>query len=263
MKTVLVTGSEGQLGKCLQKISASYGDISFFFETKNTLDIRQKEALTEVFNRSGFDFCINCAAYTDVERAEKEPVKAFEVNALGVKNLALACLETQTKLVQISTDYVFDGKKSEGYYPSDTPNPINEYGRSKLAGENWIREILTDFVIVRTSWLYSEYGNNFYKTILAKAAKGEDLQVTDEQLGCPTNANNLAVYLLEKINTAIAWQGIHHYTDGEAMSWFTFANKILEENGLEKKINIVKARNYRTFAARPKNSVLKSAEMKT
>lgn len=178
------------------------------------------------------------------------------VNALGTKNLALACSKKKVVLIHISTDYVFDGEKLGGYLPSDKPNPINEYGKSKLLGEQFIQEYLIDFMIIRTSWLYSEFGNNFYKTILAKANRGENLQVTDAQTGCPTNANNLAAYILNCISTDECNNGVYHFTDGETMTWYGFAKRILKQNNLENKVKLVKDKNYRTFAKRPKNSTL-------
>ena len=258
-KRILVTGSDGQLGKCLQDLSGKYSQFEFEFKSSGSLDITDKLQLKEVFNSGSFDFCINCAAYTRVEQAEKEPEKAFAVNAEGARLLAERCLEAGVVLLHISTDYVFDGEKEEGYLPSDLPNPINEYGRSKLQGEKYVQEILEHYLIIRTSWLYSEYGHNFYKMVLQKAKAGEQLSITDAQKGCPTNANNLAKYLLELIAFGNISFGIHHFTDGEVMSWYEFALRILKENGLAQEVRLEKADNYRTLAARPKNSVLKNS----
>jgi len=134
-------------------------------------------------------------------------------------------LEHEVILLHISTDYVFDGTKDTGYLPEDKTNPINEYGKSKLQGEVHIQNILENYFIVRTSWLYSEFGNNFYNTILRKAKAGEELRITDDQKGCPTNANNLAAYMIELISNNAVNFGIHHFTDGEAMTWYGFAQK--------------------------------------
>lgn len=256
MKRVLVTGANGQLGQCLQKIVASYPDLEFSFKDAEQLDITDPNNVHAVFDSTPFDYCINCAAYTDVEQAERSPEIAYRVNAEGVKNLALACKKHQAVLIHISTDYVFDGKKKEGYLPSDTPNPINTYGKSKLKGEYYIQEILNAYTIIRTSWLYSEFGTNFYKTVLKKAKAGEKLQITDAQIGCPTHANNLAVYILEVINQDDAHKGIYHFTDGKAMTWYGFAEWILSQHNLLNSVKLVKDKNYRTFAERPKYSVL-------
>ncbi|WP_367275396.1 NAD(P)-dependent oxidoreductase [uncultured Eudoraea sp.] len=145
------------------------------------------------------------------------------MKAEGAKNLALICKEKQVKLIHISTDYVLD--KEKGYLTTDLPNPINQYGMSKLAGENYIKDVLEKYFIIRTSWLYSEFGHNFYRTILNKAQTEKVFYITDEQTGCPTNANNLAKYILNLIASQNTEYGIYHFTDGKAMSWYDFAKK--------------------------------------
>lgn len=256
MIRVLVTGAGGQLGMCLQKIAPNYSDILFSFKSKLNLDITHKQDINKVFESENFDFCINCAAYNNVEEAEKNSTAAFLVNAEGVKNLAEACNKNNAKLIHISTDYVFDGENEKGYLPTDKPNPINEYGKSKLQGEICIQEILNEYLIIRTSWLYSEYGHNFYKTILGKAEKGETLRVTDSQMGCPTDANHLAAYILKVLERDKWHSGIKHFTDKKAMTWFNFAVLILKKHHLDSKVKIVKDKNYRSFAKRPAFSIL-------
>ncbi|PKA98298.1 dTDP-4-dehydrorhamnose reductase [Flavobacteriaceae bacterium MAR_2009_75] len=258
MTSVLVTGSNGQLGMSLRDFELSYPQIQFEFKTSSELDITDKLNIKKVFSQQKYDYCINCAAYTNVEQAEKEADLAFKVNVEGVKNLAQTCLTNNTVLIHISTDYVFDGENSDPYTIDDVTNPINAYGRSKLQGEINVRELLSKFFIVRTSWLYSKYGNNFYKAILGKANRGEEMSITDSQTGCPTNAKNLANFLIWLIQTQNQQYGIHHYTDGEVHSWYTFALKILKENNLLDQAKIQKVKNYRTFAKRPKYSVLKN-----
>src|SRR5690606_14614432 len=217
-----------------QDIVQHYPDLDFAFMNSKELDITNAKAVNAIFDSGNFDYCINCAAYTHVEQAEKSPDIAFKVNAEGVKNLASACQEHKVTLIHISTDYVFDGEKGTPYTVDDTPNPINEYGRSKLKGEQYVQQILNEYFIVRTSWLYhKKYGKNFYKTILEKAQKGEELQITDREIGCPTNAINLTVFLLKLIEDKDPRYGIYHFTDGKAMTWFDFALNILEENGLK------------------------------
>lgn len=254
MKKILVTGANGQLGQCIQKIAGQYPEIKFDFKSSNELEITDKKALLNAFDQGLYEYCINCAAYTDVDQAEKEPKRAFAVNAEGVKNLAEACKKNNTILIHISTDYVFDGEKNKPYTVDDIPNPINEYGKSKLRGEQYIQEIIDKYFIIRTSWLYSEFGENFYKTILEKAKTEEVLFVTDEQTGSPTNANNLATFILDIIITDNNKYGIYHFTDNKPMTWYAFAKKIVKENNLE---CLVKARKYGTFAQRPSYSVLK------
>ena len=173
-----------------------------------------------------------------------------------MKNLANSCLKYDITLIHISTDYVFDGEKEEPYTVDDIPNPINEYGKSKLLGEKYAQEILKKYFIVRTSWLYSEFGKNFYTTILKKARNRENLEITANQIGCPTNANSLTMFILNNIIAKKSKFGIHHFTDGKAMTWYDFAKKILEKEGLTDKAELVKAANYYTYAKRPINSVL-------
>ncbi|WP_116771602.1 dTDP-4-dehydrorhamnose reductase [Maribacter litoralis] len=257
MKKVLVTGANGQLGQCLQKIAPNYKDLAFVFKNSKDFDITNKKQVNSLFAVDNFDYCLNCAAYTNVEQAEKTPEIAFKVNAEGVKNLALICREYDTFLIHISTDYVFDGEKKEPYTVDDIPNPINEYGKSKLLGEKYIQEIIEDYFIIRTSWLYSEFGKNFYTIILSKAKAGEVLSVTNEQIGCPTNANNLAIYILDLIIQKEEYIRILHFTDDKSMTWYEFANKILTENNLHNSTKLKIAKNYCTFARRPKYSVLK------
>tara|TARA_R110001606_G_scaffold393219_2_gene562951 strand:- start:1869 stop:2645 length:777 start_codon:yes stop_codon:yes gene_type:complete len=257
MKKILVTGANGQLGQCIQKIAPLYKDLEFTFKNSKDLDITDASSIKKTFDLVDFDYCINCAAYTNVEQSEKTPDLAFKVNAEGVKNLAFACKKRKVGLIHISTDYVFDGEKNEPYTTDDIPNPINEYGKSKLLGEKYIQEILVDYIIIRTSWLYSEFGKNFYTSILKKAQAAENLLVTDQQIGCPTNANNLVFYILNIISNNVKPNGIQHFTDGEILNWFEFAEKILADNNLTQNVRLEKVKNNRTFARRPNYSVLK------
>lgn len=260
--TILVTGANGQLGNTIHELySKNKFGLDITFVTKGDLDVTDKESVSSIFNKNNFDYCINCAAYTNVDQAEKTPEIAYKVNAEGVKNLVEACKEANTVLIHISTDYVFDGEKGVPYTPIDLPNPINEYGKSKLLGEQYIQEILTNYFIVRTSWLYSKkYGNNFYKSILAKAEKGEALSVTIEQTGCPTDAVNLTHYIFNIIVQNRSNFGIYHFCDKKTMTWYDFAKQILLENELINKTSFVTGNNYVTFASRPKYSVLLNIE---
>ncbi|MGJ8736903.1 dTDP-4-dehydrorhamnose reductase [Zobellia laminariae] len=256
MKSVLVTGANGQLGQSIQKLASDYPQLNFVFVSSIDLDITDIDSIEKRLSNRAFKYCINCAAYTDVENSEKEPEKAFKVNSEGVNNLALVCKEQETVLIHISTDYVFDGEKGTPYEVSDPTNPINVYGASKLMGERHIEEIMDAYFIIRTSWLYSEFGKNFYKIILQKAREGANLSVTDDQIGCPTHAGNLAKHVLDLITGENKSYGIHHFTDEESLSWYGFAKKILRENNLSDKVKLEKAKNYRTFAKRPAYSVL-------
>ena len=257
IKRVLVTGASGQLGRSLQDLAHEYPKLEFVFMDSKDLDITDSQKVKETIEFGAFEHCINCAANTNVEQAEKSPEKAFKVNAEAVKNLALLCKKYHVTLIHISTDYVFDGEKGSPYTVDDRPNPINEYGKTKWEGEKYIQKLMDEYYIVRTSWLYhKKYGKNFYRTILEKANKGEELRITDAQLGCPTNAVNLAKYLLNLLANSNQQYGICHFTDGKTMTWYGFALNILEENGLKNTTTIVKDNNYRSFVKRPKFSVL-------
>ncbi|MEA1786450.1 dTDP-4-dehydrorhamnose reductase [Arenibacter sp. GZD96] len=256
MKRILVTGASGQLGLSIRDIAPEYRGFEFHFVDYKALDITDYKKVYQILQTGKFHYCINCAAFTNVEQAEVTPEIAFQVNAEAVQNLALACKDHNVLLVHISTDYVFDGEKDTPYTTTDLPNPLNEYGKSKWEGEKHIAEILNNYFIVRTSWLYSNYGKNFYTTILEKAKRGETLRITDEQTGCPTHAGNLATFILELILSESQQFGIYHFTDGEAMTWYEFASKIIETNNLKNTTKIVRNNNYRSFAKRPRNSVL-------
>lgn len=257
-KRVLVTGANGQLGKTINELFfINESNLEFTFVTKKELDITQKLELKLFFENNEFDFCINCAAYTNVEQAEKTPETAYKVNAEGAKYLAETCKENNVTLIHISTDYVFDGEKTEAYTVDDIPNPINEYGKSKLLGEQYIQRVLNEYFIIRTSWLYSKkYGDNFYRTILKKAKEEKKLFVTDKQRGCPTNTESLAHYIINIVKSKLKNYGVRHFCDEIAMTWYEFTKKILLENNISNKVKLVKAKNYRTFAKRQKNSIL-------
>lgn len=254
--TVLVTGAGGQLGRTFQKHQNDYPWLRFEFMDSKTLDITDSEEVKRVFKRFKPDYCINCAAYTNVEKAEEESKKAFLVNADSVLGLAKTCKEQPCVLIHISTDYVFDGKKKTPYTADDTPSPINVYGASKLQGELYIQQTLRHYFIIRTSWLYSkEFGKNFYRTIVALADEKSELQITDAQLGCPTDAENLAKFILELIHGQANNYGILHFSDKTQMSWYDFAKQILKENGYCN-TKLIKNNNYKTKAKRPAYSVL-------
>ena len=256
--SILVTGANGQLGLTIKELfEVNKHNIGFIFTTKSDLDITKLESLKGYFNKHNFDYCINCAAYTNVEQAEKTPDIAFKANAEGVKNLALVCEAYQVTLIHISTDYVFDGEKTMPYTIDDIPNPINEYGKSKLLGEQHIQHCATNYYIVRTSWLYSKtYGKNFYKFVLERAKQGKDLSITTEQTGCPTNTKDLATYLIGDIIKGDKAFGVYHFCNSKPMTWYQFAQQILLENNLIHKINLKVVDSFKTFAQRPKYSVL-------
>ncbi len=256
MLKILITGSGGQLGQCLKEIEKNYPYLNIYFADSKELDVTKKTKIKNVFSKTAFDFVVNCAAYTNVEQAEKEPEKAFNVNAIGVKNLAEVCKEYNATLIHISTDYVFDGQKRTPYTEEDDTNPINEYGKSKLAGENYIQAILEKYFIIRTSWLYSKHGHNFFKTILKKLETEKEITITSSETGTPTNANDLARFIFELIDLNVSKYGIYHFSNQGECTWYDFAKEILIIRGKNGTIKLGKTDNYPTFAVRPKYSVL-------
>ncbi|MDY8138668.1 dTDP-4-dehydrorhamnose reductase [Aquimarina sp. 2201CG5-10] len=259
---VLVTGSKGQLGECILDIQNNHPTLNILFCAKEDFDITNIELINVFFEREKYDYLINCAAYTNVEKAEKESERAFLINAEGAKNLAKVCKKYNTTLIHISTDYVFDGNTNVPYIEKDVSNPINEYGKSKLKGEEYIQEILKKYFIIRTSWLYSQFGKNFYKTILEKSEIQKDFTITTSETGTPTNANDLANFLLQIIEAKNKNYGIYHFSNLGSATWYDFAREILKNSGKLKSINLKMTDNYPTFAKRPKHSVLSKEKVK-
>lgn len=259
MTRVLVTGANGQLGKTIKELFEENDiDLEFVFVSKAALDITDKDNVDIFFKDNSFDYCINCAAYTNVEQAEKTPEIAYNVNGKGAKNLAEICQLNNIILIHVSTDYVFDGEKETPYTTSDETNPINEYGKSKLKGEEYIKEISSKYFIIRTSWLYSKkHGKNFYKTILAKTEIEKELYITNQQTGCPTDTVNLANHIIKLIKNRNSSFGIYHFRDFQIMTWYDFAKKIVLENNKSNYTKILKSNSYITQVKRPKYSVLK------
>jgi len=256
MNKILVTGANGQLGRCIKDASINFPELDFIFASREELSIDDYTALEIMFSSQKFDYCINAAAYTNVEKAESESGKAFLINAEAVKNLATHCKENKTTLIQVSTDYVFDGKKTTPYTEEDTTNPINVYGASKLKGELYVQEICDNYFIIRTSWLYSQYGHNFYNSILKFTKEGRDLQITTDQIGTPTNANDLAKSILQTIISKSNKYGIYNVSNTGEATWYDFAKEILTSTNQIDSTNLAKTDHYRTFATRPKYSVL-------
>ncbi|MCM4159204.1 dTDP-4-dehydrorhamnose reductase [Antarcticibacterium flavum] len=256
MKTVLITGAGGQLGKCFELATREMDDIDWLFMDSNEVDITLTYDLQQVFSSKRIDFCINCAAYTNVEKAEDDREKAFLINATAVKNLAEICKKNRTVLFHFSTDYVFDGSASTPYKEEDQTAPINVYGASKLKGEQFIEEISHAYFIFRTSWLYSQFGHNFYKTILNKAREGAALNITTSQTGTPTNANHLARLIVGLIKENNSNYGLYHYSNTGQTTWYGFAREILKISGNLDSVSLKEDNSYQTIAKRPAYSVL-------
>ena len=256
MKKILVTGANGQLGQCLQKISSQFEEFEFIFTDSETLDITNKEEVNDFFWQNAPDFCINAAAYTAVDLAETDIEKVFLVNADGAENLAEACAENNAQFIHVSTDYVFDGENNLAYTEEDFTNPLGVYGASKLAGDELALEVNPCSVILRTSWVYSEFGKNFVKTMLNLFATKEELSIVADQFGQPTNANDLAEAIMKIIKSGKITPGIFNFSNLGRISWFDFAEKIAELSEAKIKLNTIETSQYPTPAKRPKNSVL-------
>lgn len=264
MKThVLVTGSNGQLGKAISAFSDTKNSesINFTFTTRTSLDISNQEQVETYFQSNNFQYCINCAAYTAVDKAEEEKEQAFLINAIGAKNLAEACKKHNIILIHISTDFVFDGCKREPYLETDIPNPINVYGASKLQGEGYVQSVLENHFIIRTSWLYSEYGNNFVRTMLRLGSEKDELHVVNDQIGSPTYAKDLAEVVLKIIISENTQFGLYHYSNQGVLSWFEFAKVIFTITQNDIPVKPIPTSGYPTPAQRPQYSVLSSTKI--
>lgn len=257
MKKILVVGGNGQLGNCIRKIAPDFElDYEFIFTDSQTLDITNEDQVNAFFYENKPDFCINASAYTAVDLAEKEKEKAFAVNADGVAHLAQACKDYKTIFIHVSTDYVFDGETNLCYSEDDFTNPIGVYGESKLKGEELALEINRKTVILRTSWLYSEFNKNFVKTMLNLFSQKEELGIVADQFGQPTNANDLAEAIMEIIEAPQKTYGIFHFSNYPETTWFDFAKKIAEFSKSNIKLNQLTTEQYPTPAKRPKRSTM-------
>ena len=269
---ILVTGKNGQLGRSIQKIVGTDTKIDnnqssndFIFVGREELDLSSEGNISHYFNNNDkFDVIINCAAYTAVDRAEEEQELANQVNHLAVKQLAGIAKEQIAKLIQISTDYVFDGESDKPYIETDETSPINVYGKTKLAGEQALKEIMpTDAIIIRTSWLYSEYGNNFVKTMLKLGKERNELNVVSDQIGSPTYATDLAEAILKIISNK-NYQNkeqlteIYHYSNEGEISWYDFTKEIFKLAKIDCKVSPITTEQYPTPANRPRNSLIDS-----
>lgn len=253
---VLVVGSKGQLGSEIQYLAAAYHEINFNFMDSKTLDITNAKDVLDFFKDNSFDYCINCAGYTDVEKAEEERETAYKVNVDGVNNLALNCLKHKVTLIHISTDYVFDGSASIPYKENDKTNPLNYYGLTKLKGEQVIQEALKHYFIIRSSWLYGKFGTNFVKTMLRLAKTKTEIKVINDQFGSPTNATDLANFILYLITTKNDKYGINHFSNIGETSWYGFVKEIFNQLDIQTKILPISSEEYPTKAKRPSYSVL-------
>ena len=264
MMKILVTGGSGQLGKCIKELVEKNPDHGFEFVFRNSseLDISDPTAVAHDFTGNGYRYCINCAAYTQVDKAETEYAIAEKVNVLGVKNLALACATVGATLIHISTDFVFDGNARNPYTEEAECNPLGVYGRTKWEGEQAVLEHHAAHFILRTSWLYSEYGGNFMKTMLRLGDERDQLAVVDDQRGTPTYAKDLANIILQIVFSDSKAFGVYHYSNEGETSWYGFAKAIFELSKTNVNVKPIPSEAYPTPAKRPKYSVLDKLKVK-
>jgi len=258
---ILVTGSNGQLGNELKELSSAYPQFKFVFFGREKLPLNDQAAVEKVFREYEPAFLINCAAYTAVDKAESEKEQAEEINGRSVGSLAATCKSFGTKLIHISTDYVFNGKATSPLKENDAVDPVNAYGASKLLGEQLAFENNPDTVIIRTSWVYSFYGKNFVKTMIRLMNEKESISVVSDQIGSPTYAADLAEAIMNII-TSGKWEGgIYNFSNEGVISWFDFANEIKRLTGSSCIINSVTTTQFPTPAKRPGYSVLDKSKI--
>jgi len=257
MKKIAVIGGNGQLGNCIRKIAPDFENTyEFIFTDSQTLDVTNEEQVNDFFYDNKPDYCINASAYTAVDLAEKEKDKAFAVNAYGVAHLAQACADQKCILIHVSTDYVFDGDTNLSYSEDDFTNPTGVYGESKRKGEELALEINPQTIILRTSWLYSEFNKNFVKTMLSLFSQKDELGIVADQFGQPTNANDLAEAIMNIIEAPNKTFGIFHFSNYPETTWFEFAKKIAEFSNSPVKLNPLTTDQYPTPAKRPARSTM-------
>ena len=260
-KIILVTGANGQVGREFQQLEKQFTDYTFSFVAKDELSIEDENDVNSFFQNNNIDVCINCAAYTAVDKAETEKELATTVNSTSVGYLAKACKDHNAKFIHISTDYVFDGKGTIPYKEDDETNPVNFYGQTKLNGElNAIKEN-DQTIIIRTAWVYSSFGNNFVKTMMRLMSERETIGVVNDQYGCPTYAADLAAAIMQIIVSNNFIAGIYHYSNKGKISWYDFAKEIATQINSLCIVNGITTSQFPTPAARPSYSVLDTSKI--
>ncbi len=264
--TILVTGANGQLGNEIKQLTGKFMKFNFLFTDVEDLDITNKSAVHNFYTKNKFDYIVNCAAYTNVDKAENDFKNAENINANAVKILAEISKQYKIPFIHISTDYVFDGESEIPYKENDKTNPQSVYGKTKLLGENYAKQAFS-YYIIRTSWLYSVYGNNFVKTMLRLGKERDKLNVVADQIGSPTYAGDLAFSVLEIIRKISDEpekypSGIYHFSNEGACSWYEFAKEIMSVAKINCTVNPVSSEEYPTAAKRPKYSLLDKTKIK-
>ena len=261
MKRILVTGGNGQLGSELKSLAGNF-PFEFVFIDVSDVDLLNNQSISTFFENNKFDHIINCAAYTAVDKAEEEKDLCKKINADAVAVIATIAKEHGSKLIHISTDYVFDGEFNQPIEETAVAKPLSVYGKTKLEGENNVLQILPEAVIIRTSWVYSTFGKNFVKTIASLAKQRPELTVVSDQFGTPTYAKDLAAAIMAIITSGVNAPGIYNFTNEGSISWYDFAVYINDHYGFNCKIKPIKTSEYNTAAARPKFSVLDKTKIK-
>jgi dTDP-4-dehydrorhamnose reductase len=263
MKKTIVIGANGQLGQCLKKVAQRRGIDGLVFPDEAHADILNVEILDRLFSTEKPAFVINCAAYTAVDKAESDVELATAINETGAKNLAILCKKFNAILIHISTDFVFEGNEVKLLKEEDLANPINVYGSTKLDGEKAIAKIFDQFYILRTAWLYSEFANNFVKTMLKLGAERDELNIISDQIGTPTYAIDLANTIFDIMAAEKQAFGIYHYSNEGVTSWYDFAKAIFDISETEVKVNPIPGTAYPTPAQRPAFSVMDKTKIKS
>ncbi len=267
--TILITGSKGQLGRSFQHLSVQYPKWQFLFVDIEELDITNRRAVFAFFEKNKVNWCINCAAYAAVDKAESDAVLARRVNVAGARNLAEACAKYAIPLIHFSTDYVYHTRQNLPYGEDDSTSPKGVYARTKLAGDRAALKANPLTMVIRTSWLFAPYGHNFVRTMMRFGAEQSSLNVVYDQLGSPTYAPDLAamvLHIIQKIEHKLidrkTMVGIWHYSNEGVCSWYDFAKAVMDIKGLPCKINPIETKDFPLPAPRPPFSVLNKAKIK-
>ncbi|MDT0620935.1 dTDP-4-dehydrorhamnose reductase [Croceitalea vernalis] len=261
---ILVTGASGQLGNTIKALSeTTHEELNFVFKSSKELDITDLVSVQQELTTNNYAYCINCAAFTNVDKAESDTDLARKVNISGARNLAISCNESTTVLIHISTDFVFDGYLNEPYNEEAIARPIGFYGDTKYKGERAIINNLNEHFIIRTSWLYSEFGNNFMKTMIRLGNERDELSVVYDQVGTPTYAKDLAQVILYIIKAHSIDYGVYNYSNEGVASWYDFAKAIFDGQNIQIELKPIRSESYPTPAERPKFSVLDKEKIKS
>lgn len=267
--TILLTGANGQLGQCFRQLAAAWPQWQFIFVDIGELDITNRRAVFAFFKKHPVQWCINCAAYAQVDKAESEPELARKVNVDGARNLSAACASMGVPIIHFSTDYVYHGRQNVPFREDDPVSPKAVYARTKLAGDRAVLKANPLGMVIRTSWLYSLYGNNFLRTMLRLGAERPAIDVVFDQVGTPTYAPDLAgavLQIVQKVETGeverAAVAGIWHYSNEGVTSWYDFAKAIFEIKKLPCRVNAIESKDFPTPVERPPYSVLNKGKIK-